>query len=144
MPTSRRAIAYEITWLVRRLFRTMAAAADDYLEDADLSAAERAVMEFLYPDQKLTVPAIAARYDVSRQHVQVLVNGLVQKGLVRAEINPQHKRSPLIRLSALGRDSFAEIRDNETAVIDRVFRGVSGDALKTTRETLETIYQHLK
>ena len=78
----------------------MAAAADDYLEASGLSAAERAVMEFLYPDRRLTVPEIAARYDVSRQHVQVTVNRLVDKGLLRAETNPRHKRSVLLRLDS--------------------------------------------
>ena len=57
----------------------MGAQADDYLADTGLSAADRAVMEFLYPEEELSVPDIARRYDVSRQHVQVTVNGLVRQ-----------------------------------------------------------------
>ena len=72
--------AYKVTWLVRRLFRAMADQADAYLHDAGLAAADRAVMEFLYPDLELTVPDIARRYQVSRQHVQVTANLLLQKG----------------------------------------------------------------
>ena len=74
--------AYKVTWLIRRLFRAMADHADAYLHDAGLTAADRAVLEFLYPDAHLTVPAIARRYQVSRQHVQVTVNRLVQRGLL--------------------------------------------------------------
>jgi DNA-binding MarR family transcriptional regulator len=136
--------AYEIVWLLRRLFRALAALADDYLAESGLSAAERAVMEFLYPDEKLTVPAIASRYDVSRQYIQLQFNGLVGKGMLRAEPNPHHKRSPLLRLSELGRSSFAEIRDNEQAVIERVFRNVSRDELDTTRDTLRSLYDNLR
>ena len=135
--------AYEVTWLIRRLFRAMGAQADDYLADSGLSAADRAVMEFLYPEEALSVPDIARRYDVSRQHIQVIVNGLVTRGLVRSAPNPKHKRSRLIRLSDLGRDSFEEIRRNETAVIQHLFAGIPEDALETTRATLATLLKKL-
>ena len=38
---------YGVTWLVRRLFRAMADKADDYLADLGITAADRAVLEFL-------------------------------------------------------------------------------------------------
>lgn len=136
--------AYEVTWLIRRLFRAMGTQADDYLADTGLSAADRAVMEFLYPHEQLSVPDIARRYDVSRQHVQVTVNGLVSKGLVRSVPNPKHKRSRLIRLSSLGRDSFEEIRRNETAVVQHLFDGISDDALDTTRTTLTALLKKIR
>ena len=135
--------AYEITWLIRRLFRAMAAEADRYLADSDLSAADRAVMEFLYPEEQLSVPDIARRYDVSRQHVQVTVNNLLQRGLLRSIENPKHKRSRLIRLSSLGRDSFAEIRRNEAALIDQLFADIPDAALATTHLTLESLHEKL-
>ncbi|MEJ2127289.1 MAG: MarR family transcriptional regulator [Woeseiaceae bacterium] len=136
--------AYEITWLIRRVFRGMATAADRYLEESGLSAADRAVMEFLYPEQQLSVPDIARRYQVSRQHVQVTVNSLLQRGLLTSTTNPKHKRSRLIALSQLGRKSFAEIRRNETAEIDKLFAGISAEALDVTRETLTSLYDQLK
>jgi len=136
--------AYEVTWLIRRLFRAMGAQADDYLADTGLSAADRAVMEFLYPEEELSVPDIARRYDVSRQHVQVTVNGLVSKGLVRSIPNPKHKRSRLIRLSSLGRDSFEEIRHSETAVVQHIFAGISDNALNTTQATLTALLKKIR
>lgn len=136
--------AYETTWLIRRLFRAMASLADEYLHSAGLTAADRAVMEFLYTDNKLTVPEIATRYQVSRQHVQVTVNGLLQKGLLEPEANPRHKRSPLIALSTLGRDTFAEIRRNETEKLDRLFENVADADLLTTTHTLRLLYDQLR
>jgi len=136
--------AYEVTWLIRRLFRAMGARADDYLADADLSAADRAVMEFLYPQHELSVPEIARRYDVSRQHVQVTVNALLVKGLLRSVDNPKHKRSRLIRLSSLGRDSFDEIRRNESVIVEQIFDDVSDEALEATRETLKGLLKKLR
>ena len=144
MPQKRKNQAYETTWLIRRLFRAMAARADQYLAASSLSAADRAIMEFLYPREALSVPQIARRYDVSRQHVQVTVNALLDRGLLLSIENPEHKRSRLIRLSSLGRDCFAEIRHNETALIETLFEHISDEALETTQETLATLLQELK
>ena len=131
--------AYKVTWLVRRLFRAMANKADAYLHDLDLTAADRAVMEFLFPDAQLTVPDIARRYQVSRQHVQVTVNRLLDRGLLHSGDNPSHRRSPLIRLSRAGRSAFAEIRGIESELLDDVFSNVSTADVATTRRTLETL-----
>jgi DNA-binding MarR family transcriptional regulator len=136
MATTRNEKAYEITWMVRRLFRSMAETADGYLRDSGLTAADRAVMEFLFPDHALSVPEIARRYKVSRQHVQVTVNGLIEKGLVRSTENPRHKRSRLIRLSSLGRDCFDEILCNETELLERLFADIPDEWLDATHQTL--------
>ena len=131
--------AYKVTWLVRRLFRAMANKADAYLHDLDLTAADRAVMEFLFPDAQLTVPDIARRYQVSRQHVQVTVNRLLDRGLHRSGDNPSHRRSPVIHLSGAGRSAFAEIRGIESELLNDVFSNVSTADVATTRRTLETL-----
>jgi DNA-binding MarR family transcriptional regulator len=144
MPAKRTDRAYEVTWLVRRLFRAMGAKADEYLASANLSAAERAVMEFLYPNQEMSVPDIARRYKVSRQHVQVTVNGLLAKGLLRSVDNPQHKRSHLSRLSGRGRQRFDEIRRHELTLIEQVFADIPDSALATTHETLSVLLQKFK
>lgn len=136
--------AYKVTWLIRRLFRAMAEQADGYLRVSGLTAADRAVMEFLYPDAELTVPHIARRYQVSRQHVQVTVNRLLEEGLLRTHDNPQHKRSPLLRLSELGRDTFAEIRQNEDALLDEIYADIEIADIATTRRTLESLLRNLK
>lgn len=135
--------AYEITWLIRRVFRAMAAAADDYLEDSGISAADRAVMEFLYPDKMLSVPDIARRYDVSRQHVQATVNRLIEQGLLDGTENPRHKRSRLFRLSDAGRERFAEIRRSEQQLIEEVFAGIFDDDLAAARRTLIELHRNL-
>lgn len=135
--------AYKVTWLIRRLFRAMADAANAYLGDTGLTAADRAVLEFLYPDAALTVPDIARRYQVSRQHVQVTINGLLEKGLVLSTANPQHKRSALMRLSEPGRQAFAKIRETEARVIDALFSNVEIADVATTKRTLETLLGRL-
>ena len=135
---------YDITWLIRRLFRAMGTAADAYLRHSGMTAADRAVMEFLYPGKALSVPDIAALYDVSRQHVQSTVNSLLDKGLAVAQDNPRHRRSPLIALTDGGRDTFAEIRRNEDEFIDTMFAGIASPDVDITRNTLHRLWKTLK
>ncbi len=131
--------AYKVTRLVHRLFRAMAVAAGDYLREAGLTAADRAVMESLFPHDNRTVPDIARDYDVSRQHVQATANRLLDQGLLRSEANPRHKRSPLLRLSRSGRDVFRELRKREGALLDAVFADIEIADIAVTRRTLEKL-----
>ncbi len=140
-PSSR----YEVTWLIRRLSRAMAQLADRYLGAHGLAAADRAVLEFLDRDDALSVPEIAARYQVSRQHIQVTVNALLEDGFLEQRPNPRHKRSPLFALSPIGRELFRKIRAAESDVLDILFAGVAADDVECTRRTLHAMYfQNLK
>lgn len=135
--------AYQITWLVRRLFRAMGQAANNYLEKLGITAAERAVMEFLVRDSRMTVPEIARAYDVSRQHIQASVNTLLDKRLVAYEDNPGHKRSPFVVLSKRGRNLFAKITRKDREFITLIFSGISKADQKTTRQTLQSLLDNL-
>lgn len=131
--------AYRITWLIRRLFRAMGQRAEEQLSDRGLTAADRAVLEFLSAEDALTVPEIAARYHVSRQHIQVTVNGLIAKGLLAARTNPQHKRSRLIALTARGRKLFASILKEDLATIEEWFAEIPTAKRSDLRQTLESL-----
>lgn len=135
--------AYEVTWLIRRLFRAMASAADQYLQTFGISVADRAVMEFLYPDQRLSVPQIASRYSVSRQHVQVTVNNLTAGGLLQTSSNPRHKRSPLIGLTENGRSLFARIQNSDVELLRQIFAEIPEADVQTTRATLTSMLNKL-
>jgi DNA-binding MarR family transcriptional regulator len=135
----------EITWLIRRLSRAMAQLADRYLRAHGLAAADRAVLEFLDRDDALSVPEITARCQVSRQHIQVTVNALLEDGFLESRPNPRHKRSPLFALSPIGRELFRKIRAAESEVLDTLFAGIAADDVECTRRTLHAMYfQNLK
>jgi DNA-binding MarR family transcriptional regulator len=135
--------AYRVTWLIRRLFRAMGQRANEALSDRGLTAADRAVLEFLSAADALTVPAIAARYQVSRQHIQVTVNELVAKGLLTTRKNPEHKRSLLITLTARGRKLFASILDEDLATVEEWFAEIPAAKRKDLRRTLELLLQRI-
>ncbi len=134
---------YQIVWLTRRLFRALAQKSDDSLRDLGISVADRAVMEFLHPDETLSVPEIAERYQVSRQHVQVTVNSLSDAGILVAKLNPRHKRSPLISLTDKGKSMFRSIKSRDTKVIKKLFSNVPERDRCITQKTLETLLVEL-
>ena len=135
--------AYQVIWLIRRLFRALSQKSCENLEGLGISVADRAVMEFLYREEKLSVPEIAQRYKVSRQHVQVTVNSLLDGGLVVTKENARHKRSPLIMLSAGGRELFEAILKRDQETIDILFSDISKSNIQATRETLQCLLNEL-
>jgi DNA-binding MarR family transcriptional regulator len=136
--------AYQIVWLTRRLFRAMAQKSNDSLQDLNITVADRAVLEFLYPDEKLSVPEIAQRYQVSRQHVQVTVNGLLESGNLATKGNPRHKRSPLIALTSKGRALFRKIKKRDAKIVKQIFSHVPEKDRRVTQKTLEILLAQLK
>lgn len=134
---------YQIVWLIRRLFRALGQKANENLHELGISAADRAVMEFLYPDEQLSVPEIARRYQVSRQHVQVTVNELLAAELLVTRDNPRHKRSPLLALSAKGQALFKTIAGRDAIAVTQLFSDISTDDKKRTRKTLEVLLSKL-
>jgi DNA-binding MarR family transcriptional regulator len=135
--------AYKVTWLVRRLFRAMASKSTDSLQNMGISAADRAVLEFLFPDRALSVPDIASRYDVSRQHVQVTVNRLIEKNLLNVKPNPRHKRSPLMALTREGRGLLKRVLGRDAQLLEELFSDIPVNNVKVTARTLQALYAKL-
>jgi DNA-binding MarR family transcriptional regulator len=68
----------------------------------------------------VTVPGIARRLGQARQSVQRVAGHLLAAGLVQAVANPDHQRSPLLRLTADGRRLLDAL--NQDAAVDRTAR----------------------
>jgi len=137
-------LEFEIIWKVRRLFRALETKSNEILKPFGLSAAERAVLEFLYPDQAMTVPQIARRFQVSRQHIQVTANALLEKGYLLQEDNPDHARSPLSGLTEKGRAACAAIQETEKDIIDQEFSGIPQAEKVVTARMLGTLLNKLQ
>jgi DNA-binding MarR family transcriptional regulator len=102
---------------VRRTFQAIRAKADALHDDFGVTAAMRAVLEHLSDGVPRSVPAIAREKNVTRQHIQQIVNALLAAGLARAATNPRHESSPLIGLTPRGVRTFARIRKREGALL---------------------------
>lgn len=98
---------------VPTLFHRLRAAAEQVHGQGRLTGARRGVLRSLYLAGPQTVPQLARARPVSRQHIQTLVNPLVEEGLVRMEPNPAHRRSPLLVITERGRERLEEMLRRE-------------------------------
>lgn len=98
----------------------------------------RSVLEHLAREGPATVPGIARARYVTRQHIQVLVNGLLNLKLVELQDNPAHRRSALVGLTPEGRRTIQRMLAKEGGALARDFR-VSGADLQKAAETLRTV-----
>ena len=130
---------YQVIWQVRRTFQRLRAASEAMLEQTGINTSQRAVLEFVQRSAPHTVSGIAQKMSVSRQHIQVLVNGLQEAGLVTTEENPAHKRSPLIIPTTAGSVLFRKIHDQEKALLDSLSSSFAVNDLRTTLHTLEKL-----
>jgi len=88
-----------------RLLWHVAVQATERLHDGEaVTVGMRAVLEFLARNGPRSVPDIARSRLVTRQHIQSLVNGLLELRLVSLEDNPAHRRSSLVQLAPEGED----------------------------------------
>ena len=130
---------YKITWLIRRTFRAMENKAGIAVEKFGITLPERAVIEFLYPDKSLTVPHIAHKFNVSRQHIQTTVNTLIDKHYLSSDYNPEHKRSKLMKLTSKGIKKFTEIYANDIAILNTWFSNIKQEDIVQCKNTLEKL-----
>ena len=104
----------------RALFHQLRAAADQVHREAGVTAGLRGVLQDLYQNGPRTVPDMARARPVSRQHIQVLVNRLLERGEVELLPNPAHERSKLVALTEVGMVSFDAIGRREGGVLERL------------------------
>jgi DNA-binding MarR family transcriptional regulator len=92
-------------------------------------------------DREVTVPGIARRLGQARQSVQRVADDLIAAGCVQAVDNPDHQRSPLLRLTGHGREQLAKLTEDSAA--DRAGRlaaaGLVRDQLDGARQVLRTL-----
>ena len=110
------------TFEVALLFFRMRVAATQYLGQGRHSTGRRSILKNL-ADGPQTVPAMAQRRAVSRQHIQKLVDTLKADGLVSSRVSPADRRSRLVQLTTKGRAFLDELRTREL----RLFAELAAD-----------------
>lgn len=129
---------------VRGLFHRMSQVAGDLHASAGINGATRGLLEKLMAEGPRGVPELARQGGVSRQHVQVMVNGLLAAGLVEALENPAHRRSPRIAVSAAGREAYKLLRLREGAALSRVAPGASAAEMEAATHILGRVAAGLR
>lgn len=124
---------------IRRAFQDLRVFGDDLHADDGITSAMRAVMEFCGERGPETVPAIARERNVSRQHIQIIADGLVDRGLAELRDNPRHRRSRLLALTRRGEDVFQDIRRREAQELQVLADGLSEQDVSAAAATLAAL-----
>jgi DNA-binding MarR family transcriptional regulator len=91
----------------------------------------------------LTVPQIARRMGLTRQSVQASVNRLLGDALVETAENPDHRRSPLIRLTDRGSARYAALQRRQAEWINELAAGMRVSELSTAAGVLRQLGNRL-
>ncbi|MDH4108631.1 MAG: MarR family winged helix-turn-helix transcriptional regulator [Gammaproteobacteria bacterium] len=129
---------------VRLLFHALVQRGENLHAGGSVTMAQRAVLEFLLKNGPGTVPAIARQRRVTRQHVQSLVNPLLEAGFVEPVENPEHRRSRLMALTPAGEHLIRSMRQREEKFLASTEPGVgprqiakATDVLRKLRRAIE-------
>lgn len=107
---------------IPRAFFRLSAIADELFADLGVAGPERGVLRDLFVEGEGAAPEFARRKAVTRQAVQTVLDRLVEKGLVRAEINPRHKRSMNYVLTKAGIEICVELQRRELDKISTLMK----------------------
>lgn len=80
----------------------------------------------------LTVPQIARRMGLARQSVHATVGVLLAAGLVERARNDDHRRSPLVAVTALGHDAYRSLEKRQAAWVGELAAGLPLEDLRLT------------
>lgn len=134
----------ELATQVRRLFHRFKAVGEQMHQLGKVSTSHRAILESLYRGGPQTVPAMARARPVSRQHIQKLVNALVDEELVSILPNPGHKKSSLVALTPKGQKLFEKMHEKEMEVLSLLKLPVGNDEIRSATETLRSIINYFE
>jgi DNA-binding MarR family transcriptional regulator len=130
---------YALALALRRLFHKLGHGIGALHQDTGVSAGMRAVLESVIDVGAQTVPHMARVRPVTRQHIQGLVNALIEGGYVEYIDNPAHKRSKLVGPTARGRDAFRKMRVVENQAFEKLRVDLSAEDFAAATTVLKTL-----
>jgi DNA-binding MarR family transcriptional regulator len=148
MRTERTVTGEVATSLILSTFRAnglLLEAGDRLSADHGLTAARWQVLGAIaLSERPLTVPQIARRMGLTRQSVHATVDRMVGDGLVELIPNDDHRRSQLVRVTAVGRDRYAALDRDQATWVNVLARGIPRSDLKTAGRVLDDLIGRLE
>ena len=135
---------HELVWMSRPLMQAAEACVERGLDGTPLTVRMRAVLEILETYGSQTVPDVAAKLDIKRQYVQLMVNETLAAGFIEQRSNPRHKRSPLLGLTDEGRELIKHIISKEMEVMEHLDIGFDEDAIASALQVVLAVTKRLK
>lgn len=96
-------------------------------EETGLTSSQRQILRLLITKGEATIPDIARERKVSRQSSQIMINDMIDRDLLKRDVNPKHKSSYLISITERGRLQFERARKREDAILAEKLSRVKAD-----------------
>jgi len=129
----------EMIWELRRLFRELGQAADAALAPLGVTAAMRALLEFLAKEERpATISEIARKRAVTRQHIHQTLSRLDRRWVTRSA-DPRDARSVALSLSRDGRALWNRIRAVDGELLERVMAQLDEKEIRAATATLRKV-----
>lgn len=106
-----------------------------------LRSGRRSIMEYLSKNGPSTVPNISRDLSVSRQYIQVEVNSLLSRDIIKTLCNPGHRRSNFFSLTQRGKRELSALRVREAHALASLDLNFTPDEFEVTQATLLKIFQ---
>jgi DNA-binding MarR family transcriptional regulator len=123
-------------------FHRLKRVAENLHAEGEMSGGLRGVLRNVR-DGARTVPELARMRPVSRQHIQTLVNDLLERGFVEMRPNPAHQRSHRVTITPRGEQRLARMEAEERKILGALPIFLSPremtQAIKTLRELRQAL-----
>jgi len=129
---------------VRRLHNRLRWLGDRVHEQDGQTSAKRSLLLSLHREGPRTVPDLARERLVSRQIIQTQINLLAEEGLVISKVNPRHKRSKQMMLTAKGKKVVETMMERERGLLKTAGDPMSARQLEETVKSLNLLRDHLE
>src|SRR5437868_13133092 len=130
----------EAVALTFRLLRV----AEELHRQGPASSARRGILRALADEGPQSVPQVARGRGVSRQHVQGLVNSLMEEDLVEIAPNPAHRKSVLVRLTESGKQAVRDNTRREAVLVKECTPYVDRNELEAAYYVLHKVREFLE
>jgi DNA-binding MarR family transcriptional regulator len=95
-------------------------------------------------NRPLTVPQIARRMGLTRQSVHVTTKALIDAGLLELVPNADHRRSPLVAMTELGRTAYDAVDRVQARWVNELVDGIARSDLEKAARVLEELSRRLE
>ncbi len=110
-----------------------------HLRQLDMSAGQMKTLAILWTSGRQTMGQLAEALDVSLGNVTGLVDGLVQRGLVRRDEDPTDRRQRLASLTPLAEARMRRMEEGNREKIEQLLRRLTLEDLRALRQGLQAL-----
>ncbi|MCI8771204.1 MAG: MarR family transcriptional regulator [Lachnospiraceae bacterium] len=115
--------------------------------DIDISGGQGRILFILWKTDNLTISEISEKTSLAKNTISVVINGMVNKGIVEKKINSQNRRQTIVSLTEYAKSLQAKYEAVSQQMNTLFYQGFSDREQKQFEQylarILETLTKHL-